>query len=97
MKSKRFYSWKQAWTSLQQTSLQDFSYLPDFRGGMVAKDLGPRAIIGVGRYQRHRIVAYVAYIFKVVGITSAWGLFGMHPDYEFEFLEIHKKLGIHFA
>ena len=88
---------KQAWTSLQQTSLQDFSYLPHFRGGMASKDLGPRAIIGIGRYQRRGIAANVAYIFKVIGVTLVWGLFGMHPDYEFEFLEIHKKLGIHSA
>ena len=44
-----------------------------------AKDLGPGAIIGVVSYQRRRIVAYSAYIFKAFGVTSAWGLYGMHP------------------
>ena len=75
---------EQAGTSLQQTSLQDFSCPPLFRGGAVAKDLSLGAIIGVVCYQWHRIVAYSAYIFKALGITSAWGLCGMHPGQEGE-------------
>ena len=54
---------------VQKTSLQDFSYTPLFRGGAAAKDLDPR----------RRIVAYSAYIFKALGVTSGWGLCGMHP------------------
>ena len=73
---------EQAGTSLQQTSLQDFSCPPLFRGGAVAKDLSLGAIIGVVCYQWHRIVAYSAYIFKALDITSAWGLCGMHPGQE---------------
>ena len=62
------------------TGLQDFSYPPLFRGGgAAAKDLAPGAISGVVCYQRRRIVAYSAYIFKAFGVTSAWGLCGMHP------------------
>ena len=30
-------------------------------------------------YQQRRIVAYLAYIFKALGITPARGLCGMHP------------------
>ena len=60
-------------------AVQDFSYPPLFRGGVAAKDLGPGAIIGVVCYQRRRIVAYSAYISKALGVTSAWGLCGMHP------------------
>lgn len=30
-------------------------------------------------YQRHRIVAYSAYIFKTLGVSSACCLYGMHP------------------
>ena len=54
---------------VQKTSLQDFSYPPPFRGGAAAKDLDPW----------RRIVAYSAYIFKALSVTSAWGLCGMHP------------------
>ena len=75
---------EQAWTSLQQTSLQDFSCPPLFRGGAVAKDLSLGAIIGVVCYQWRRIVAYSAYIFKALGVTLAWGLCGMHPGQEGE-------------
>ena len=44
-----------------------------------AKDLASRAIIGVVCYQRRRIVACSTYIFKALGVTSEWGLCGMHP------------------
>ena len=54
-------------------------YLPLFHVDAAAKDLGPGAIIGVVCCQRRRIVAYSAYIFKALGVTSAWGLCGMHP------------------
>ena len=50
-----------------------------FAGGAASKSLCPGAIIGVVCYQRRRIVAYSAYIFKALGVTSAWGLCGMHP------------------
>ena len=59
-----------------------FCYTPLFRSGAAAKDLGPGAIIGVRRavcYQRRRILAYSAYMFKALGVSSAWGLCGMHP------------------
>ena len=45
---------------------------------MAVKDLGLGAIIGLVCYQRRRIVTYSAYIFKALGVTSAWGLCGMH-------------------
>ena len=62
-----------------KNSLQDFSYPPLFHSGAAAKNLCPGAIIGVVCYQRRRIVAYLAYIFKALGVTLAWGLCGMHP------------------
>jgi len=61
------------------TIFKNFSYLPLFYGSVAAKDLGPGAIIGVVCHQRCRFVAYLACIFKALGITLAWGLCGMHP------------------
>ena len=52
-----------------------------------AKDLGPGQLLakyGVVCYQRRRIVGYPAYIFEALGITSAWGLYGMQPGIEQE-------------
>ena len=52
---------------------------PSFTAPRPQKNLCPGAIFGVVCYQRRRIVAYSAYIFKALGVTSAWGLCGMHP------------------
>ena len=44
------------------------------------KHLCTGAIIGVVCYQQRRIVTYSAYIFKALGVTSAWGLCRMHLE-----------------
>ena len=49
----------------------------------MAKDVGPGQLLvkyGLASYQKHRIVAYSAYIFKALGITPAQGLCRMHPQ-----------------
>ena len=64
--------------ALQQTSVPDFSYVypPLFRGDAAAK-IWPRGQLLA--FQRRRIVARSAYVLKALGVTSEWGLCGMHP------------------